>query len=52
MGRVSANGVSARGVCPGDVSQHALGQTPTCGQNDRHVQTHNLSATSFTGGKN
>ena len=32
-------GVSAweQGVCPGGVSQHALGQTPSCGQNDRQV---------------
>ena len=36
----------------GDVSQHALGQTSPCGQNDRQVQKHNFSVTSFADGKN
>ena len=53
QGNVCPGGCLPRGCLPkeGCVSQHALGQTPHCGQNDRQVWKQFLSATSFVDGK-
>ena len=52
LGECLLEGVLAscpRGVC---VSQHAMSQTPSCGQNDRQVQKYYLAPNFFCGGKN
>ena len=49
--RSSSRLLGGGGVCPGGLSQHALGQTPPCEQNDWQTGVkHYLSATSFADG--
>ena len=47
LGRVSASGLGGLPLVPGGVSQHALGQTPPCEQNDWQT-----GVKTFAGGNN
>ena len=49
---VSAWGCLPRGVCPGCVSQHAMGQTPSPREQNHRCKNITLSQTSFAGGNN
>ena len=50
LGGVSL-GVCQGSVCPGGVSQHALGQTPPCKQNDSQIGVKTLPFRNFVCGR-